>query len=524
MNDKGDEGELLEDDGATVARCGMQDGSCLFVSCLSNASPPPRRAKTAAPSVDAAASPAVLDEDTADRRAREECRAWCADMSRWRCRAREEERQAREAETLGEPDRTAPLEITEPNPPIRKLLTTQKTPQGAEHSFNGVMFDVEAKGSYEVVLDSVHVGGMLGHMRVYACWGSWTGDPTSTRHRGYGHQYDVRDQEHWKLVASVRCKPMWNSTTEVQFDQKVRLLPGQRRAIYVHSALPDDLGLQYHTTRGNERDAVDEDEFVALYPGVGHTSSTPFDRDYGWYRHPRCLAGKLGYSARLRTWTPKYHAEFPDPLKGALRTMLLAQGRGDCVLHQLPVDLIFQVMEKCEWEHFGSGALAVTAESSEDEDEYQTDFERQLAALGRHGGNGGGPMVRVEVEGRQLDVPMNILMQLMGHNGHPPGFGGGYEEVEDGNGDEVDSDMQGSSSSEDDDDEELEVEAGTEEVQGFTWHEAAADLDVHADEGEGAGDAGEQDALVGDFAPLPSAADSEDGGLGDESLAPSDVD
>ena len=109
---------------------------------------------------------------------------------------------------------------------------------------------------------------------------------------------------------------MWDATTEIVLDAPLRLLPGQvlphpsrpllqpleshaltagagqTRALYVHSALPDDLGLQYQTTRqgggygggrygGAAVAVVDEDEHLALLPGLGHTSSTPFDRRCG---------------------------------------------------------------------------------------------------------------------------------------------------------------------------------------------------------------------------------------------------
>jgi hypothetical protein len=158
------------------------------------------------------------------------------------------------------------------------------------------MFDIAAREdtSHEVVLESVHVGGMLGLMSVYACRGSWCTDPASLHHRGYGQQYDVRDEDEWELVAQGRYKPSWNSTTEIVFNEaKVRILPGERRALYVHSALPDDLGLQYQTTRAHSSEqVVDEDELVQIFPGVGHTSARPFDRDYGWYRYPRSLAGR----------------------------------------------------------------------------------------------------------------------------------------------------------------------------------------------------------------------------------------
>ena len=39
---------------------------------------------------------------------------------------------------------------------------TQKKPPMAEHSFNGVMFDVQAKAPFGLVIKSVHIGGMLG--------------------------------------------------------------------------------------------------------------------------------------------------------------------------------------------------------------------------------------------------------------------------------------------------------------------------------------------------------------------------
>ena len=64
----------------------------------------------------------------------------------------------------------------------------------------------------------------------------------------------------WECVYHAQHKPMWDSTTEIAFDKPVTLLPGETRALYIHSALPDDLGLQYQTTRGQER--ADEDDYI----------------------------------------------------------------------------------------------------------------------------------------------------------------------------------------------------------------------------------------------------------------------
>ena len=47
------------------------------------------------------------------------------------------------------------------------------------------------------------------------------------------------------------------------------MLPGQIVALYLHSGLPDDLGIQYQTYNRNE--IVAEDDHIALMPGLGHT-------------------------------------------------------------------------------------------------------------------------------------------------------------------------------------------------------------------------------------------------------------
>lgn len=43
-------------------------------------------------------------------------------------------------------------------------LETAITPNQADHSYNGIIFDVECNGPYEIDLVSVNVGGMLGRV------------------------------------------------------------------------------------------------------------------------------------------------------------------------------------------------------------------------------------------------------------------------------------------------------------------------------------------------------------------------
>lgn len=103
------------------------------------------------------------------------------------------------------------------------------------------------------------------------------------------------------------------------------MLPHQRKALYCHSSLPDDLGIQYQSYR--KSDIVASDEFIALHPGLGHTGSEPFDDQQGWYRSYRGPAGSIRYCAKWKGWSPFEHAIFPLPLKSAVMTMLLCHNR-----------------------------------------------------------------------------------------------------------------------------------------------------------------------------------------------------
>lgn len=53
------------------------------------------------------------------------------------------------------------------------------------------------------------------------------------------------------------------------FNKKVTVLPRKRQAFYVHSGLPDDLGIQYQSY--DEDEVVAENEHLMVLPGLGHT-------------------------------------------------------------------------------------------------------------------------------------------------------------------------------------------------------------------------------------------------------------
>jgi hypothetical protein len=138
--------------------------------------------------------------------------------------------------------------------------------------------------------------------------------------------------------------------------EPIKLLPHQRRGIYCHSSLPDDLGIQYQSYAKDN--IVAEDKFIRILPGLGHTGARPFDDIDGWYRGYRALAGQVYYSAKWKAWSPFQHTMFPRPLKDAVLTMLLCEKRINFdggfsrSLAVLPRDLIYYILEFMHFDWF----------------------------------------------------------------------------------------------------------------------------------------------------------------------------
>jgi hypothetical protein len=62
------------------------------------------------------------------------------------------------------------------------------------------------------------------------------------------------------------------SFVKIRLQTPIRILPRQKRAIYIHSGLPEDLGIQYQSYPRSDS-IVMENEHMVVFPGVGHTVS-----------------------------------------------------------------------------------------------------------------------------------------------------------------------------------------------------------------------------------------------------------
>ena len=148
------------------------------------------------------------------------------------------------------------------------------TSDNEDHSFCGIMFDVEAKEGVPLeYLEITHLWcrGMLGNITI---WIRTVQDGDS----GPGHVRLFQREEDWVNVYEEFKEPSLFELSSMELKDPVKLRPGSRYSIYIHSSRNDDLAIVYDNQR---RKVTHDDRFLSVYPGMAHISPIPFD-NHGW--------------------------------------------------------------------------------------------------------------------------------------------------------------------------------------------------------------------------------------------------
>ncbi len=219
----------------------------------------------------------------------------------------------------------------------RMQLHTRIGPANANHSFNGLLFDVRAVGVEDVVVTGVVVGGEIGHYSVFFREGSWR--------QGYKHALG------WTLVAQGVHDACWHGC-ELPLQQRV-VRAGQTCALFVHSSENHDRGISYQSFSSYSEPIV-SDGNLAVYPGQARIGTDAFEADdelnrWGWHRGPRGLAGAIVFGCVRKAWSVRDHRVFPRVFRGVIMTLLLCAQRPECLLAALPMELFLLVTSMLDW-------------------------------------------------------------------------------------------------------------------------------------------------------------------------------
>jgi len=211
-----------------------------------------------------------------------------------------------------------------------------------DHTFCGMMFDVACESELPVEyveIQSVSVRGDLGPLTVWT-----TPDTFLDKHES---------QEEWTQLYEAVHSPSRNQMVELKFNEPIKLRPGERRGMYVHSALPGDEAIVYD----NQRAVVTyQDKTFKVLPGLAHLSNKPFGKRGFWgrpWRMNREFVGRVQYGVRWKMWSPDNHLGFPLGFRRAVTTMMIGSRRPESLLYLLQDEIVLFIMNKCWWSWWG---------------------------------------------------------------------------------------------------------------------------------------------------------------------------
>ncbi|CAJ1330897.1 unnamed protein product [Effrenium voratum] len=240
---------------------------------------------------------------------------------------------------------------------------TADTRDHEDHTFCGVMFDVQCKGPEEggvpvecLVITCLAVRGDLGPLTV------WT-TPDSYRKKEH-------EAHEWDCIYEAEHPPSNENYQALELRSEIRLQPGESCGLYVHSKLPGDDALVYvpHCFHGtarrrscrydNQRSHVShEDDVFKVLPGQAHLSNRPFGRHGMWgfpWRDRREFVGRISYGVNYRLWNPvlDVHLRFPRSFRQAVWTILLCARKPESPLYWLHDEVLFYILNMCKYDWF----------------------------------------------------------------------------------------------------------------------------------------------------------------------------
>ena len=371
---------------------------------------------------------------------------------------------------------------------------TVDTRDHEDHTFCGVMFDAvcdtDLPAEY-IEVQSISVRGDLGPMTVWSTPDTFQGK--------------TECEEMWEKQYSATHERSRRDYTELVLPNPIRLQPGERVGIYVHSGLPGDEGLVYD----NQRHAVTyQDRVLKIYPGVAHLSNRPFGKRGFWgrpWRTGREFVGRMNYGVRWKMWQPnEIHRTFPVGFQKAVMTMIMASRREESLMYLLQDEIVFFIMNKCSWDWFGtempgdnaSGGVTLYSEGG------GSSSNHQAGGSSSGGGGGGGSHYyygRGNGGGHAFDGA-SLFESLLGTGGasgyfsrYGPSFNGqqyaAYDSDED---DDEDYDFEEQDDSEEEEEDEEGEEEDDEEESGETTVQERHDASASASSSSGSAPATEE--------------------------------
>eukprot|EP00977_Amphora_coffeiformis_P001242 scaffold259_cov158-Amphora_coffeaeformis.AAC.8 len=267
------------------------------------------------------------------------------------------------------------------------------------------MFPIKAKDDVpvtQVVVNAVAVRGQLGPLTVWvsrqeesdhavtAATAAATNRNNNNNNNNNNTAREYRfplQSRYWQKVYQATHAPSQREYQWLDFSKNpIIMLPGQVRALYIHSTAQGDEAIVYDNANvrfgayhhygaplgGRRRRAAGaggepryQDNYIQLLTGKAHLSPRPFGQTpiWGWgnaWRDHREFVGQVAYGVRFALWQPVLTVSRYGPaFQAAIRTMLGCQRRLESNVALLPDECLYYIFNMCRWDWFDDTTQAL---------------------------------------------------------------------------------------------------------------------------------------------------------------------
>jgi hypothetical protein len=231
---------------------------------------------------------------------------------------------------------------------VTDLSYQVETEDHQDHTFFGIMFDLEAKGNLpieNVILDGMRIRGDLGHVTVWWAPG--------------GFEENKTNKAAWTQVYDALHRPSRREFAYLPI-HAVTVKAGTKIGLYVHCRNSDDTALVYDNRR---REIVYEDSFIEVHAGMAHLDNVPFGQRNPWgmgygpnaaFRANRTFVGRLELGAKFMLWNPETHLKFPKKFREMVILMLMIARRPESGLI-VQDETLFWIFNMCKYDWAETG-------------------------------------------------------------------------------------------------------------------------------------------------------------------------
>ncbi|KAJ1451249.1 hypothetical protein M885DRAFT_530142 [Pelagophyceae sp. CCMP2097] len=230
---------------------------------------------------------------------------------------------------------------------------TLETRDDDDHTFHGIIFDIELAGRVPIEyvdVEGVGVRGALGRTRVLGVLGGFARSAPGGQRSVF-----LQPPSQWTVLFDAHAAPArGHALRDLPFSKPMRLSAGTstKLGVYVHAESLD--GVVYNNQR--HRGVTLEDAHVRILSGVAHTGGALFAPVGYWgdsaWRPLREFVGCVRYSVRVKLWTPQSDAQFEPKFRKMVRAMLLCRAssirhHAKTALGALPIEALYFVLSYC---------------------------------------------------------------------------------------------------------------------------------------------------------------------------------